>query len=67
MEDTLRSYTVDASKAAFLEDKLGIIKKGLLADFVVIDTNLLTITDPEDIKKASIIKTVVGGNIVYNK
>ena len=46
------------------EDRMGSIKKGKLANFAVLDKDLLN--DPKDeILKAKIITTIVDGNEVY--
>jgi predicted amidohydrolase YtcJ len=49
-----------------MEDRKGMIKKGYLADMVVLDQDLMTI--PEDqIMKTRVDVTVVGGKVVYER
>jgi predicted amidohydrolase YtcJ len=60
VEEALRCYTSANAYAGFQESKLGVLKPGMLADFVVLSDNLLEI-NPEKIKEARVLKTVVGG------
>ncbi|MCB9080518.1 MAG: amidohydrolase [Lewinellaceae bacterium] len=64
VEEALRCYTANNAYAAFMEGKTGVLKAGMLADFVVLGQNLLTIA-PEDIKKVPILRTVVGGKTMF--
>ena len=48
------------------ERKLGSIEPGKLADFIVIDRNLFEIP-VNDIHKAKVLRTVVGGEVVYER
>jgi predicted amidohydrolase YtcJ len=60
----LRAWTLGSAYAAFEETKKGSIQVGKLADFVVLGANPLT-TKPDSIKDISILKTYVGGKVVY--
>lgn len=60
----LRAYTVANAYAGYQEDRLGLIKAGYLADFVVLDANLFAI-DPVAIKDAKVVRTVIGGQDQY--
>ncbi|MBS1610008.1 MAG: amidohydrolase [Bacteroidetes bacterium] len=64
VEQALRCYTVNNAYAGFQEDKLGKIKAGMLADFVVLSDNLFDIV-PEKIKDVKVERTVVNGKEVY--
>ncbi|MBI5857532.1 MAG: amidohydrolase [Sphingobacteriales bacterium] len=66
VEQALKCYTVNNAYAGFQENKLGILKKGMLADFVVLSENLFEIT-PEKIKDVKVLRTVVDGKEVYSK
>jgi hypothetical protein len=48
-----------------MEDRKGIIKKGFLADIVIVDKDLLTIPENE-IMKTKVVYTITGGRIVYS-
>jgi predicted amidohydrolase YtcJ len=42
------------------------LKPGMLADFVLLDRDLTQI-DPETIRDTEILRTVVGGEVVYSR
>jgi len=65
-EEALRGYTIWPAYAAFLEDKVGSIEKGKLADLVVLDKNILKI-EPKEILTTKVLYTIVAGVIVYQK
>jgi predicted amidohydrolase YtcJ len=61
----LSAYTSGAAYAEFAEKDKGTLEKGKLADFVVLDRDLLTIP-PEQILATKVLRTVVGGKTVYD-
>ena len=63
-EEALRSYTIDAARAAFEEDIKGSLTPGKLADIVVLSRDLLTCPEDE-ILSTRVEYTVVGGKLVY--
>lgn len=63
-EEALRCYTASAAYAEFAENWKGMIKKEMAADFAVLSDDPTTI-DPSEIKSITVLKTVVGGRIVY--
>lgn len=58
--DALRAYTVNNAYAGYQEDRLGLLKPGYLADFVVLSDNLFAI-DPVAIKDVKVLRTAIGG------
>jgi predicted amidohydrolase YtcJ len=64
VEEALRAYTIGAAYASFEEDLKGSLKAGKLADFVMLDQNLLE-TDPGRIKDVRVLHTYVGGSQVF--
>jgi predicted amidohydrolase YtcJ len=62
----LRAYTCDAARLAFLEQECGTLAAGKLADFTVLDRPLDRVA-PSAIKDISVLKTVVGGEIRYER
>jgi hypothetical protein len=64
VEEALRCYTVNNAYAGFQEERLGRLKEGLLADFVILDGNLLTMPK-ERIRDTKVIATFVDGKEVY--
>ncbi|MGH8168017.1 MAG: amidohydrolase, partial [Woeseiaceae bacterium] len=65
VEQALRAYTYEAAYASFEEDVKGTLKSGMLADFVLLDRDITAIP-PEEIADTQVLKTVVGGRIVYS-
>ena len=63
-EQALALFTSAAAYAAFMEDDLGTIEAGKLADFTVFDRDLMTVPEG-DILGARALMTVVGGEVVY--
>jgi predicted amidohydrolase YtcJ len=65
VEQALHAYTTEAAYASFEENIKGKLKVGMLADFVLLDRDLTAI--PVDtIKDVKILKTVVGGKLVFS-
>jgi predicted amidohydrolase YtcJ len=63
-EEALRLYTINGAFHTFEEDVKGSIEPGKLADLIVIDRNVLTCPE-DDIKDTKVLKTILGGKIVY--
>ena len=59
----LRAMTIDAAWQVFKEEEIGSLEPGKFADLVVLSGNPLD--DPANIRKLSVVETVVGGNPVY--
>ena len=66
VEQAVRCYTANNAYAGFQENKLGKLKKGMLADFIVLDQNIFEIA-PENIKDVKVLRTIVNGKHVYEK
>jgi predicted amidohydrolase YtcJ len=64
VEEALKAYTSGAALASFEEGIKGTLKKGMLADFVILGEDITTI-EPERIRDVKIRRTVVGGKTVY--
>jgi predicted amidohydrolase YtcJ len=62
--EALRSYTVNGAYAAFEENIKGSLSVGKLADVTVLTRDILTIPD-EEIERAKVAYTIVGGKVVY--
>jgi hypothetical protein len=65
VDDALRGYTSSAAFASYDEASKGVLARGMLADFAMIDRDL-TRTAPESIAEARIMMTVAGGRVVYD-
>ena len=64
VEESLRAYTSAAAYASFEEDVKGSLAPGHLADFVMLDRNLLD-APAEALREARVLLTVAGGQIVF--
>jgi predicted amidohydrolase YtcJ len=62
--EALAAHTIDAARALHLEDRIGSIEVGKLADLAVVDGDLLA-TAPEAIRELKVWMTVVAGTIAY--
>ena len=60
----LRFYTVNNAYLMFLEDKVGSLEVGKIADFIVIDRDFLT-CPVDSIRRIQVLETWLGGRKVY--
>jgi len=65
-EEALRSITIWAAKAGFQENMIGSIDIGKIADFVVLDHDIMTCSYNE-IPIIKVLMTVVGGEKVFDQ
>ncbi len=63
-EEALRSMTIWPAKAAFQEQILGSLTAGKLADFVMLDQDIMRVA-PELVLQTRVLQTWVGGSKVY--
>jgi hypothetical protein len=63
--EALRLYTRENAWHLNMEDRIGTIETGKLADLVVLDKDYFTATD-EELKRIRPVLTVVGGRIVHD-
>ena len=66
VEQGLKSLTINAAWQIKMENKIGSIKPGKYADFVIIDQNPMMV-DPDKIKDIHVLQTIVNGNTIYKK
>jgi hypothetical protein len=64
IEQAIWAYTVGSAYAQFAEKEKGILATGMLADFVVLDRDITKVA-PQEILKARVLRTVVGGKTVF--
>lgn len=62
----IKSFTINGAYTMFMENEIGSIEPGKLADIVVLDQNLLTI-NPIDIDKVKVVMTFFDGKLVYER
>ncbi|MFO7827217.1 MAG: amidohydrolase [Bacteroidales bacterium] len=65
-QETLKSMTIWAAKTAFEEDEKGSIEPGKMADFVVLEKDIMTIPEHE-IPMVNVWSTFINGEAVYKK
>jgi predicted amidohydrolase YtcJ len=65
VEEAVRAYTANAAYASFDETRKGILSKGRLADFVMLERNIFEIA-PEEIAAVRVRMTIAGGKPVFD-
>lgn len=66
LTEALRANTLGSAKAYGRDNELGTLESGKLADVIVLDRNIFDIPSQE-IKDATVLLTVMDGNVVFNK
>ena len=64
--EAIRMYTSNAAAVNFEENIKGSLRPGMLADFIILDANPLTVS-ADHIKDIRVKMTVLNGEIVYNE
>jgi len=62
--EAVQGFTWGAAYAANMEDRLGSLEPGKLADVTIVDQDLWAI-EPMDILQARVVGTIVGGRFVW--
>jgi predicted amidohydrolase YtcJ len=66
LEQAISICTIEGAYVLGVEDELGSIEVGKLADFIVLDQNLFEI-DVKDIYGTQVVRAVVGGRVGYDR
>lgn len=66
VQEMIRSFTINGAYCMFMEKEIGSIEPGKLADFIVLDRDILKI-NPLDIDKAKVVMTFFNGRMVYEQ
>jgi predicted amidohydrolase YtcJ len=64
IEEALEMMTIDAAYALGMDEAIGSLRPGKLADLVILSDNPLTV-DPSDLGSLEVLVTMVGGEIEY--
>lgn len=64
IDQAIAAYTTGAAYAEFMEKEKGRLAPGFLADFIVLDHDI-TKAAPQDVLHTKVLRTVVGGKMVY--
>lgn len=65
VEEAICTYTINGAWQDHMEDVKGSIEAGKVADFCVIDKDILE-TDPHKIGEIDVVMTIIGGKTVYS-
>jgi predicted amidohydrolase YtcJ len=65
LDEALRAHTIDAAVSIRMEDRLGSLEVGKLADIVILDGDLHG-TSPGAIRDLPIWKTILGGEVLWS-
>jgi len=63
----LQTLTTGPAYQFFEESRKGMIKEGMLADFVILDKNPLKISDVDAIREVTVMETIKEGRTIYKK
>jgi predicted amidohydrolase YtcJ len=58
--------TLDAAYASFMEHELGSLTAGKMADFVILDQDIMT-CQAKEILNTKVLATIVDGRVVYGE
>lgn len=62
----LRMYTINNARIMRLEDQVGSLEPGKLADLIVVDRDPLT-SSPGELMQTKVLRTYINGKLVYSK
>jgi predicted amidohydrolase YtcJ len=65
-EQAIRLYTINNAYLTFAENQKGSLEKGKLADFIVLDRDILT-CPLDEVKDTQVDETYLGGKLIYSK
>jgi hypothetical protein len=65
-EQAIRLYTINNAYLTFAEKQRGSIEKGKLADFIVLDRDILT-CPLDEVKDIQVEQTYLGGKLIYSR
>lgn len=63
-DEALKSFTIWAAEAEFAEATKGSLEPGKVADFVILDRDIMTV-EPLEILQTRVLRTVIGGETVF--
>lgn len=66
VQQAIKGYTSDSAYALLMDDKIGSIEEGKLADIIVLDSDPFDI-NPMEIKDIQIDLTMINGKVVYER
>ena len=66
VKEAVESYTINGARLLRMEDKIGSLEVGKLADLIVIDQNIMEI-DPNDIHNTQVLMTMMDGKVWHDR
>jgi len=67
MEQAIRAVTIGPAWQLRMEDKIGSIKVGKLADLVILERNIMDLESPEELLDTKVLTTMVDGRIAFDR
>jgi predicted amidohydrolase YtcJ len=67
VREALAAYTTGSAFAAFMDEHVGTLERGKLADLVVLSRDILAEVERDRIADTEVLFTIVGGRIVYER
>lgn len=69
IEEAIDAATRAPAWASFEEDRKGVLRRGMLGDVAVLDTNLVEVghANPAALLKAQVLYTIAGGQVVFEQ
>ncbi|MFM7767635.1 MAG: amidohydrolase, partial [Bacteroidota bacterium] len=65
-QEALKSFTIWPAYGCFMENRLGSIEIGKIADFIILDTDIMQCPE-SDIWKTKVLETYIGGKKVFGR
>ena len=65
VKEAVESYTINGAKLLHMEEKIGSLEVGKLADLIVVDQNIMEI-DPEKIHETRVLMTMMDGKLWHD-
>jgi predicted amidohydrolase YtcJ len=62
----LYAYTIQSAKALRMEQQIGSIKVGKMADLIILDHDIMA-TPVESLRDVRVVKTILGGKGVFQQ
>lgn len=66
LDQAIATFTQNGAKQLFMDDRLGYIKEGYIADFVVLEEDI-TEKDLSDVANTRVMMTVMDGKVVFER
>jgi predicted amidohydrolase YtcJ len=66
IREALRTYTIDAAKCLEMEDNIGSLERGKLADLVVWEKDILSIPIDE-VREVRVVMTIIDGKVAFQR